>query len=179
MTQFNPSGNSTTFPDNVIAEEVSSVPVPALDSLAAAVDSLAAAEDADSLAAGSSVPVPAAVEDADSRAGAWEVNSLAEAVQAVEDDQPAPEVSPLPPSSAPTLPAATRKSKKKTVTVSVPARARKRPRVPTPPTSPEQRSPIPVLNLRLFPNRNAENDEFMKLAKRIRKSRRIAALNKK
>lgn len=66
----------------------------------------------------------------------------------------------FPPGSAPALPAVTRKSRQKTGSVP----ARKRPRTPSP-----QRSPIPVL--RLF--RNAENDEFMRIAKQIRKSRRI------
>ena len=76
----------------------------------------------------------------------------------------------FPPGSAPALPAVTRKSRQKTASVP----ARKRPRTPSPIQSP-QRSPIPVL--RLF--RNAENDEFMRIAKQIRKSRRIREQNRK
>ena len=90
---------------------------------------------------------------------------MAPTVEAVSDQE---EI--FPPCSAPALPAVTRKSRKKTASVP----ARKRRRTPSPIPSP-QRSPIPVL--RLF--RNAENDEFMRLAKQIRKSRRIQEQNKK
>ena len=92
---------------------------------------------------------------ADSLSRVGDVDS--QAGEAVMDAQPTHhEVSPLLPSSAASLTAATRKSWKKTV--SVPAKAKEHPRPPSPLPSPEHRSPIP----KLF--KNLENDEFIKLA---------------
>ena len=143
-TQFNPSGNSTEFPD--FLEDVSSVPTE---------------ERAVEAASPGQPPLP----DAD----VTDVSSE-ELVPVSVDAMPSPEQgeeAPLQPASVPTLPPAKRRSKAKKKQVSRPV-SRKRRRTPSPQPSPAK-SPIPVL--RLF--RNSENDSFMALAKLVRKSRRI------
>ena len=140
MTQFNPPGNSTVFPEEV-------------------------PDTAQSMASTTGGEAESTAYTAEAEMASTAEAEMAPTVEAVSDQE---EI--FPPCSAPALPAVTRKSRKKTASVP----ARKRRRTPSPIPSP-QRSPIPVL--RLF--RNAENDEFMRLAKQIRKSRRIQEQNKK
>ena len=177
MTQFNPSGNSTAFPDTTMTEEVSCAP--------------SGAEDV----TGSPGPVLLPVTEPDNAADdAQSSPELAEDVSpdpepvllpvAEPDALSSPELAPLPPPSAP-LAAVTRKSRvkatrtRKQPTRKQPTRSRKRPLTPSPLPSPE-RSPIPVLRLgeklRLF--KNSETDGFMSLAKRIRQSRKNQEQNK-